>query len=190
MRNVAVAAAVVLLAASTVAADGFSVFGSYDEITDQEEVLGFGVRYSFGGDSGLVADITASIYEKADEEYVVGDVLIDGGTVVADKLEVIPLELGLRWIFDLGRVRPYLGGGVTWFITDYEIARVDDEVGFYALGGLSLRATDSVAAFLEVRYRQTDVTTLYDDQDVLTDRVELDTDIGGVGGSIGVTWVF
>ena len=182
MRNVALAAAVVLLAASTVAADGFSVFGSYDEATDQEEVLGFGFRYSFGGDSGLLADITVTIFEDADEEYVVGDVLYDGGTVVPDKLELIPI--------DLGRVNPSLGAGVTWFMTDYEIARVDDEVGFYAMGGLSLRATESLAAFLEVRYRQTEVTTIYDDQDVFRERVELDTDIGGVGGSVGVTWTF
>jgi outer membrane protein W len=167
----------VMAAAPAWAGGAFSLFGSYGEINEYNKTYGAGARLTLGGHN-LVVDLTGTWFPS-----------INGTAVknpdVRDSIQVIPFDLGLRWIFgQRSELRPYIGAGGSYALVDFGTADADDEFGYYGLAGLQIGMFDSGGLYLEVIYRwlETDVVAgglIYPDQQV-----------GGLAGNFGVSFNF
>jgi hypothetical protein len=162
----------VLCAAPAWAGGEFSLFGTYGEVTEANRAFGFGARISAGGEWVMV-DLTGTWFPAR-----------SAGTF-DDELQVIPFDLGLRLLFAPGsELRPYVGAGATYILINLSEREVDDETGYYLLAGLSFKAGKSTGLFLEAIYRDADATI---DEG---DPAELEAQMGGLAGSIGIFWKF
>ena len=168
-----------LLASPAWAGGGFSIFGSYSEITENDRGIGAGGRLSLGGES-LVFDLTATWLPQASTT-----IIREGGAPVSDDIGITPLEIGGRYIFSAGNdFRLYLGVGVSYFLVDLTGGQTENEFGFYGLAGFVFGANAKVQLFGELLYRQAEVQVSYGDEGVA------DVTIGGAGVNFGVTFRF
>jgi len=168
-----------LLTAPAWAGGGFSVFGAYSEITENDRSPGVGARFTFGGES-LVLDLTATWLP-----YRSTAVFREAGSPVTDELRITPLEIGGRYIFSAGKdFRLYLGLGGSYFLVDVSGGKADDKLGFYALGGFIFGANARVSFFGEVTYRQADHDIDYGELG------KSDVTLGGAGVNAGLTFKF
>ncbi len=137
-----------LLAAGAARADGsVSVAGSYWNPKDFNDNVGVAGKLVLGSKIFGI-EVRGAYFDSIKEN--------DGkGTV---DLQVIPLEAGLVLRAGEENVNPYLGAGAGYYIlngnstgsTRYE---VDDEVGWYAVGGLELGLGKTTALYVEAMYR-------------------------------------
>jgi hypothetical protein len=165
-----------LLAGPAWAGGGFSFFGAYSEITEDDPSIGAGARLSLGGES-LVFDLTATWLAQS-----ATIVLRETGSPVTDELTITPIEIGGRYLFSAGSVfRWYLGLGGSYFLVDLNGGKTENEIGFYALGGFVYGADNNVQLFTEVTYRQADVTLDYGSAG------SEDLTVGGFGVNAGLT---
>jgi hypothetical protein len=161
------------------AGGGFSLFGSYGEITKEDRSIGAGARLSLGGES-LVFDLTATYLPQQSTT-----IFREGGAPVSDDLRITPLEIGGRYIFSAGSdFRLYLGLGGSYFLVDLGGGNSDNEFGFYGLGGFVFGANANLQFFAEVLYRQTEITVDYGHLG------RADVDVGGLGLNAGLTFRF
>jgi hypothetical protein len=168
----------VLSAAPTWAGGAFSLFGTYGEVTPVDRSFGVGARGSVGGDR-LVVDLTATWFPSR-----TGTVVDKDGFVIQDELQIIPFDLGLRYVFAPGSdLRPYIGAGVSYVLINLSEGTADDETGYYALAGLIFQTGASSGFFGEVLYRNAEATVSYDG-------VDYDRNFGGIAGSLGIFWTF
>ena len=155
MRKIVLAVGCIcLLAAPAWAGGGFSLFGTYGQVNDYTSSGGLGARVSFGGQT-LLVDLTATWFPERSSVVVK-----NGGFQINDSLQIYPVELGLRYLFAPGEeFRPYVGGGVSWILTDVQNGSMDDELGYYILAGMVWGDGRGVEGFVEGLYRraQTDV---------------------------------
>jgi hypothetical protein len=148
-----------MLAAAMVArADGsLAVMGSYWSPKDFDSTPGIGGKLLLGAKSfGL--ELRGSYFESVKESDGIGH---------AD-LQIYPLEVGLVLRAADQELVPYIGGGVGYYIINGNQSgadrfQVDDEVGWYATGGLELSLGKSTAIFGEVLYRGVTGTVKEDD---------------------------
>lgn len=169
------------LAAPAWAGGGFSLFGSYSEVSDEGQSFGAGARVSLGG-ARWVGDLTWTWYERADDILVLTDPLI------RDDLQVIPTDLGVRYIIPTqGSFQPYIGGGFTFFYVNLNQGRAENALGGYILAGFNL-GKSGTKFFGEVLYRmgESDVTYAADPNNVIYEKV----DVGGIGVNLGIVWTF
>jgi hypothetical protein len=161
-------------------ADGaFSLFGTYGQINDYTSSFGAGARFSIGGER-LMGDLTATWFPSHN-----GVVARDGGMDVYDSLQVIPLELGIRWMFSPGsELRPYVGAGASFMLVSLSSGDADDEWGWYAMGGFAVFLWDDAGGFyLEAVYREADATLQYGS-------IAYEKSLGGLAGTAGFMWRF
>jgi hypothetical protein len=185
------AAALVLCFASAPAqADvGFSLFGSYWEPDDTSDTAGGGLAVSFPISPRWDVDLRASYFEELDPEPL--QVLFDSDSPFRTRgLEVLPLEIGLRFGFAPdAAVHPYIGGGAGYYLIDSDFGEIDDEGGWYGLFGLGFGNPDATSFFVEAQYRKMEATVEEDPDDPFDfegfdERVKLDLD--GLGFNAGV----
>jgi len=167
----------VLMTAPAWAGD-FSLFGTYGQTNEWNNSFGIGARVSLGGER-LMVDLTATWFPSKN-----GVVVKEYGNQIFDSLQAIPLDIGLRWVFSRGaEVRPYIGAGASYTLISLGSGSVDDEWGWYGIAGLNINAWEGGGFYLEALYRKTEATLVYGGQ-------SFKEDLGGVAGSIGVTFNF
>jgi len=178
MRKALLVLGICILAAPAWAGGGFSLFGSYAQVSDDAEGFGGGVRLTLGGQN-FVGDLTWTWYPSDSNVGTVGG--------LSDKLQVIPTDLGARYLFNTsGSFRPYIGAGGTFFYTNLNDGSIDNAYGFYGLLGFNL-GHGMTKFFAEAIYRwgEADVT-YYHPVRPLTGTM----DLGGFGVNAGVIWTF
>ncbi|MDH3255388.1 MAG: porin family protein, partial [Acidobacteriota bacterium] len=102
------------------------------------------------------------------------------------KLEAMPLDFGLSYGFHEDRkVSPYVGGGLSFVFLNGSTAgggplRVDDEAGYYVVGGFDATVSERLGVFAEVLFR--DVSAEFTGDGLLNrDFTDFGADLGGVG---------
>ena len=176
MKNiVAIMVGIGLLASSAYGRCGIGAFGAYWNTEDAGDGGGGGFRLSGYVLPNVDVEVRASYYENV--------ALADG-----DELDVIPLELGLTIYFPLGPdVEFYAGAGAGYYIMDGEEAGVsadpDDEVGAYAISGMSVSLFDKTSLFANAKYTVLEIDTVEVEG---TGDVQRETDLTGLGGEIGL----
>ena len=178
MRKALLVLGICILAAPAWAGGGFSLFGSYAQLSDDAESLGVGARVTFGGQN-WVADLSTTWYPTNDK---VGT--IAGRT---DKLQVIPTDFGVRYLFNTsGSFRPYVGGGGTFFYSHLSTGKIDNTIGYYGLLGFNL-GRHNAKFFAEGIYRYGEADATYA-HPINPTRGTMD--VGGFGINAGIIWTF
>ncbi len=169
----------VLVTGPAWAGGAFSLFGTYGQTNNWNNSFGAGARISFGGEQ-IMGDFTATWFPNNN-----GVVTTDGSMNIYDSLQIIPFDIGLRWMFSPGsELRPYIGAGATYTLIKLSSGSADDEWGYYGMAGLSIFLSDGNAGFyVEALYRQTAATFSYGSD-------SFDEDLGGLAGSVGFMWTF
>jgi len=158
-------------------AGGFSLFGTYGQTNQWNRSFGAGARVSLGGEKFMV-DLTATWFPAKN-----GIVVKDGGEIY-DSLQIIPLDIGIRYVFSPGaEVRPYIGVGGSYTLVSLGSGSADDEWGYYGVAGLNFFGWDGGGFFAEVLYRKTAAELQYGGN-------TWEEDLGGLAGSIGVVFNF
>jgi len=170
-----------LLAAPAWAGSGFSLFGSYSEVSDEGQSFGAGARVSLGG-ARWVGDLTWTWYERADDILILTDPFIE------DDIQVIPTDLGVRYIIPTqGSFQPYIGGGFTFFYNNLNQGRAENSLGGYILAGFNL-GKSGTKFFGEVLYRMGESNVTY--EPVPGQQTKQKVDVGGIGVNLGIVWTF
>ncbi len=169
----------ILMTGPAWAGGAFSLFGTYGETNDFNSSFGFGARVSFGGER-LMGDFTATWFPSSN-----GVVAKNGSVNISDSLQVIPLDIGARWMFSPGsEFRPYVGAGASYTLVNLGQGTADDEWGYYGMAGFAIFLFDGNGGFyLEGIYRNTAVTLNYGSS-------SFDEDLGGFALSAGFMWTF
>jgi hypothetical protein len=88
-------------------------------------------------------------------------------------------------------VRPYLGGGASYFLLDTNQGEVSDEVGWYGKAGLEFGNDPTGARFFaEAMYRDVTGTVKSHRNEPGSPEVvdKVDLQLRGVGANVGVIW--
>ena len=166
--------------AAVASATDLGLHGAYWDTKEADNTFGFGakLRFSFVEFRGTYFDdVTADVEpESADFE-----------------IKAYPLEAGIVLQFLKNSMfRPYVGGGAGYYILDTNIGDVDDEIGYYLVGGADIGNPSSRVAFsLEAIYRNIEGTVrgeIFEDPDFDIDEVDLD--LSGIGANAGVVFRF
>jgi hypothetical protein len=105
-----------------------------------------------------------------------------------DNLQVVPTELGIRFLMNpRGSVIPYLGGGFTFFYVNLNDGSAKNTFGGYAMFGINFGGTKA-KFFAEALYRygQSDVSYRFAGDQRFTGTM----DVGGFAANAGVMWTF
>jgi hypothetical protein len=179
MRKALLVLAICIVAAPAWAGGGLSLFGSYAQLSEESEAVGFGARLSFGSDR-WVGDLSWTWYPSEDSTSAVAG--------YEDSLQVIPLDLGVRHFFNSsGSFAPYVGAGGTFFYTNLDSGSIDKAYGLYGVLGFNL-GRGSLKFFAEGIYRwgETDVSYFVGEQVVASAGL----DLGGYGANAGIVFSF
>lgn len=179
MRKALFVLGICILATPAFAGGGFSLFGAYSQVNADEFAPGAGVRLSIGGDR-WVGDLTWTWFENKDG--------VDTIAGYNDDLQVIPTDLGLRYLFNSqGKFDPYVGAGFTFFYTNLNDGSADNAFGGYAMIGFNI-GKGRTKFFAEAFYRwgRSDVSYHVTPNDQITGKM----DVGGLGFNLGVAWGF
>jgi hypothetical protein len=170
-----------VVAAGSATATDLGLHGAYWNTDQAERTFGFGAKLRFS-----FVELRATYFD---------DVTADVEPESADfEIKAYPLEGGIVIQFlKNSMVRPYVGGGVGYYLLDTNLGDVDDEIGYYLVGGLDIGAPSSRVAFsFEGIYRNIEGSVrgeLFDpDFDIEED--EIDLDLSGIGANAGVVFRF
>jgi hypothetical protein len=84
------------------------------------------------------------------------------------KVDIIPVDIGPVISFNPdGEINPYITGGTGYVFISGEEEDIDDDYGYYAGGGVELKALGPVEFFAEVLYRflELDANDRWSDED-------------------------
>jgi hypothetical protein len=172
-------AACCVLAGPAFAGGGVDLYGAYGEVVDGESEFGLGARLSLGGVHWMV-DAAATFFLEVEDTQI-----IDENPDLDDTFEYRSFDLGLRYLFyDGHKLRPYLGGGLSYASASATYLNVDGGIGAYALGGIRYGRTPGITFMAELIYRWAEVTAKYSFVE------EQDIDIGGLGLQVGISFAF
>ncbi len=97
---------------------------------------------------------------------------------------MIPVSLGLRYIFPLGMINPYLGGGADYYFIDEENSigtLLTSTPGYHLCGGVYFRFSQSVPLMLSLKAKYTWAQTANND---------IQVQLGGLEYGAGLAFVF
>ncbi len=186
------AIALIMGAALQVAVAGnISLFGSYWDAKDMDDpLLGGGLKFDVGINPNLAFQVRAS--------YLEGDVDSEGGLTIS--LISIPLEVGLKYNFmPQEQLNAYVGGGLGYymFATGWkgpgidETESADNEIGFYAVGGVDFQVGERVSLFAEAKYTMVEVKKTDIPSEFGGGAVEIDDgSLDGIGVNVGITFTW
>ena len=176
----------VLLTAPAMAGSA-GVYGAWWATDDASDSTGGGVWVDFYLGKGMEIEFRASQF--SDFEAVTD-------TDEKVNLNVSAFDLGFTYNFNHrsgSKLNPYLGGGGTIFSTELDRAdndkrfgTVDDEWGYYAVGGLEFPIGKYFAVVGEAMYRQTKFEIL--GNDLGFSGVKQKVDMKGFEGNIGIAF--
>ncbi len=186
-----------LLFAFPAMAGGFSVYGAYWDVDELDSTAGGGVKLGIPLGNVVNLDLRGTFYQQIDDENFFDRVFDDRESpFIENGLDIIPIDVGLSVNFaPRGSVVPFLGGGVSYFLLDADRGEVDDEVGWYANGGVEFASRGNWGFFVEGLYRSAtgtvesspeDFSDIGDIEGIDFDDVEFDLE--GFGANAGVIW--
>ena len=167
-------------------AGGPGAYITYIDTDDLDESYGIGAKLDINITENLLVHARTAFYDTLGQ-----DIPFRASTLSAD-LEIVPVEVGVALDLSIAdRLVPYIGGGLGWYILEADVAiagrsqeiNIDDELGFYLLGGLRLDVSQGLAFFGEYQYRAVDTTL---EGDSFGSRVVGPVDVGLSGSSINV----
>jgi len=174
---------VLALCAAPAAANNIGFFVSSYSPSDTDSSEGFGIDFEFG--SGPTEfEMRFSLYED----------LMSGSRPMRYSLEAVPIDFGVNRNFGRGTFTPYVGGGVTYFVFDFNVTTttttgeargsdIDPEFGYYAQVGVEMKINDNWNASAEAIYRKVDANIEGDDLGLpISEKV----DMGGGAINIGL----
>lgn len=150
MKKWLIAVAVSVLFSSSAFGAGIGGFASRWDAKDPDDTWGFGGLLRFDLNENLQLDLRGSYYLFEDRE-----------DDIKGELTVIPAEVALMFKIPLeGQFSAYLGGGLGYYFGEAKLKGggesftidIDDEVGFFALGGIEIKLGDSFSLFGEAKY--------------------------------------
>ncbi|HET9209753.1 MAG TPA: OmpW family outer membrane protein [Thermoanaerobaculia bacterium] len=167
------------LLAQPAKATDFGVFGAYQDTKDADSGYGAGVKLDFARFITLRAtyfgDVTSNTRFSNGNDF---------------KLRVVPLEAGLQYKFQPdANVSPYLGGGASYFLLDTNRGNIDDELGWFAVGGVDIKTQHRFGVTLEAIYRSVDAT-VHDNRSSTTVSDKVNLQLRGFGANAGLVWHF
>ena len=178
MRKALLVLVICILAAPAWAGGGFSLFGSYAQLSDDAESFGVGGRLTIGGQN-WVADLSSTWYPTVNN--------VDTIAGKTDKLQVIPWDFGARYLFNSnGSFRLYVGGGGTFFYNHLNDGKLDNTFGLYGLLGFNL-GSKTTKFFLEGIYRYGEADVSYSNP---ANPLHGKMDVGGFGINAGIIWTY
>ncbi len=193
-RFFAVFAAALLAAAAPALAGSFALNGSYWDTSDLDDTFGGQIALGIPLRQSMVdLDVRAGYYEELTDEPF--EALLEEPDPVFEEesMRVIPAELGLR--FNFAREEPinlYLGAGASYFFFDPERddLDVDDELGYYLLGGLRLGDAEGAAFNVEGYYCAVEAVFVRGDIGEPEEPRRRDVDVAGPGLNLGIVWTW
>lgn len=179
MKRIVATAVALALCTGASYAGGLGLYGSMWNPKDLDEGYGGGVKLK--SDLGDVVSI-----ELRGTYY--GDMSDDIGANDVD-VQVIPVELGLALNIPLGDALVlYAMGGAGYYFLDAEVndqdVDLDDEVGWYAGGGIEITLGEGVSLFAEGQYRAVEGQAKDDKADDIDN--DFDIDLAGVAINAGL----
>lgn len=195
VKKVLTATGAILLFAAPALADGnLSLYGSWWQTDDADEVAGGGVSFEWPFGEVLSWELRGTYYQELTNEPL-EDLDLEGedeGIFEDSSLEAIPIETGLRIHFarDAEVWSPYLGVGGSYFSLDSDDGNLDDEFGYYAALGSQFGDGEGADFLVEVQHRWVDgvITDLGDLDDDGIDDDDINIDLAGFVINLGVTW--
>jgi hypothetical protein len=178
-------------------AGGFYAFGSYWDVSDLGSAAGAGVKLSIPMGAVVNFDLRGTYYEQYESDDFFDRLIDDEDSPFRQNaVDVLPIDAGLSFnLSPRGNFTPTLGGGVSYFLLDTDRGSVDDEVGWYANGGLEFASQGSVGFFAEAIYRSATGTVESSPEDFRdVDDIEgidfddVDIDLDGFGANAGIVW--
>lgn len=169
-------------------AGDFSIFGSWWDATDVDNVGGGGL--GFGWPVGKVLDFSAraSYYEELKGDTI--DLITEGNTPFEPGVKVLPVELGLRFNFSRENAmwHPWLGAGGTYFALDTDSGNIDDEAGYYGTFGMLVGDGEGIDFYGDFTYRFVEATI--NDLDLNSDNIDssVDLNLDGPVANVGIAW--
>ena len=169
-------------------AGGLGIYGANWSPNDADAGYGAGAKLQFGDTVAL--ELRGSYFQDLSDD-------VDSIGLDVD-LEVLPLEVGLVIKIPTdSAITPYIGGGGGYYQMEVtaenilghsETIDIDDEIGWYGVGGLEIAISEGVAIFGEAQYRKVEATAQGDDVDEIEEDVEID--LTGIGFNAGLMFVF
>lgn len=178
-------------------AGGFSVFGAYWDVDQLDASAGGGVKLGIPLGNVVTLDLRGTFYQQIDDEDFFDRVFDEvDSPFLENGLEITPIDVGLSVNFaPRGSVVPFFGGGVSYFLLDTDRGQVDDEVGWYANGGVEFASRGNWGFFVEGLYRSATGTVEsspedFDEIDEIDgiDFGNVEFDLEGFGANAGVVW--
>lgn len=189
-------------AAAPAQAGSFSLYGAYLDTEDLAESVGGGATWGIPlGSDALELELRATYFPDLTENFssFVDDPGDDPGSFTND-ISAVPVDIGVVYNFGAGApLNFYLGGGGSYYFLDAERGEVDDEFGFYGVGGVEwTRPGSGFGLFAEAIFRNIEGTVKnepqdFDDLDDIefdNNFLERDLDVGGFGINAGIVWRF
>ena len=178
-RVILMMAACCVLVSPALAGGGVDLYGVYGEVVDGEYELGLGARFSLGGTHWMF-DVAVTEFMEVEDTPI-----IDQNPVIDDSFKYRAFDLGLRYLFYEGhKLRPYVGGGISYAQAGATHIRVDSGLGLYGMVGIRYGKTPGINFMAELIYRWAEVQARYG----LVD--ERDVTVGGLGLQVGISFVF
>jgi outer membrane protein len=130
---------------------------------EPDDDIGFGVNYT--------AFVSENFSLELSADYIESDVELSGGGYYGDdELEQISVLLAGRIHPTLiGRILPYLSGGIGYFFNDMDSIDVDDSFGYFIGAGVEVFLSDSLSLNLDLKYIWTEIETDTDSIDIAED---------------------
>ena len=183
MKKVLLAVVVMGLGAVMASANGLGFFGSYWDTESAGDGFGAGAKLQLEVVPHMFMEFRGTYFE---------DLSDDGETEGVDnKLQIIPAEAGLVITFPVSKqFKPYAGGGAGYYFADATVEAdgmdedidIDDEIGYYAVGGFEIGLAENFYIFAEYKYTWVEIDTF-----VIEDvEFEGKTVLDGPGGNAGL----
>ena len=127
-----------------------NIFGSGADLEIDDD-YGFGVNYTYFCSENFSLELSA--------DYIESDVELSGGGYSGDnELEQISALLAGRIHPELiGRILPYLSGGIGYFFNDMDEDDVDDSFAYFIGAGVEVFLSDSLSLNLDLKYIWTEI---------------------------------
>jgi len=128
-----------------------NIFGSGIDV-EVDDDFGFGVNYTAFVSENFSLELSAD-YIESDVELSFGGLSED-----VDELEQISVLFAGRIHPELiGRILPYLSGGIGYFFNDMDSEDVDDSFGYFIGAGIELFIAEYVCLSLDAKYIWTEI---------------------------------
>ena len=177
MRTVSAAVIAWGLVAAASSGVDLGVFGAYWDTKDADQTYGAGAKLRLG-----IVEFRGTYFK---------DVTADVDPEEFDlEIRAIPLEAGIVLQFlKNAAVSPYVGGGAGYYLLETDAGEIDDEVGYYVVGGLDI-GSGVVAFNVEGIYRNFEATVVDTGDDFPEIEDEVNFDLSGIGVQAGVIFRF